>query len=373
MEICVLLFGGSTYWQVSPKDPLLYKIQSSPGVHFVSPVLFVSLESLMDAKPVRARKPIRGYLGDLCLVETVGIAFKVDPDCIERYKPKDVNRLASYTSVQAPPLIEIATSLLGALRHFSKQADMCAGGDDLLFWEWLELKELPSHAHSEPSSMKISVPRLTADRAVTRAHIEASCAGSLDLKVPIFDTLFLDAISAHAAHDYRKSILYSAIALESAVAMVLDEQYEIKVKPFAAIDWRMIELPIAGGKMARKDPIWELLKKREDANSLLHEGALYILGRSLLVENQDLFQLVQRLRATRNKIVHHGEPPEPHTGQYLSIDGNGSSDALNCSNEVFAWLGVGQEYKLHAQGFVSLSNTADGPSVNAEDYKSGAD
>jgi hypothetical protein len=360
MEICVLIFGGSTYWKLSPTDPLFYEIRSIPGVQLISPILFPSIEGLMDAKPVRSRKPTSGYVGDLYLFETVGIAFKVDPNCIGRYKPKDVSRFASYRSGQAPPLIEIATSLLGALRHFSKQADMCAGGDDLNFWEWLELEELPPPAHSEPSSMKWSVPQLTADRAVTRAHIEAWCAGVLDLKVPIFDTLFLDAICAHAAHDYRKSILYSAIALESAVAMVLDEQYETKVKPSAATDWRVIELPIAGGNTARKDPIWELLKKREDANYLLHEGALYILRKSLLVENEGLFQLVQRLRATRNKIVHHGEPPEPNTDQYLTIDMEGSSDALNCANAVFRWLGVGQDYKLHGGGFVSLSNVTEG-------------
>jgi hypothetical protein len=369
MEICVLIFGDSTYWKLSPADPLLYDIRSIPGVQFISPILFPSIEGLMDAKPVRSGKPTGGYVGDLYLFETAGIAFKVDPDASGRYRPKDVSRFASYTSGQAPPLIEIATSLLSSLRHFSKQADMSVGGDDLNFWEWLELEEFPSPEHAEPSSMKWAVPQLTVDRAVTRAHIEASCAVGLDLKVPIFDTLFLDAISAHAAHDYRKSILYSAIALEAAVAMVLNERYETKVKPSAAADWRVIELPIAGGKVARKDPIWDLLKKREDANSLLHEGALYILGRSLLVENQDLFQRVQRLRATRNKIVHLGELPESRADQYLSIDRDGSSDALNCFNEVFEWLGIGQGYKLRGHRFVSLSNTVDDQGANADPCK----
>jgi hypothetical protein len=99
--------------------------------------------------------------------------------------------------------------------------------------------------------------------------------------------------------------------------------------------------------MTRKDPIWYVLRKREDANALLHEGALYILGRSLLADNESLYQLMERLRATRNKIVHRGEPPEPYSNQYLSIDNHGSSDALNCANEVLKWLGVGNEYKLH--------------------------
>jgi len=103
-----------------------------------------------------------------------------------------------------------------------------------------------------------------------------------------------------------------------------------------------------------------------DANSLLHEGALYILGRSLLVDDQQLFQLAKRLRATRNKIAHHGEPPEPQANQHLQLDSEGSSDALNCVNAVFTWLGVGHDYKLFEHGFVSLADTMEDEGVGAE-------
>ena len=99
---------------------------------------------------------------------------------------------------------------------------------------------------------------------------------------------------------------------------------------------------------------------------MLHEGALYILGRSLLIENENLFQLVQRLRATRNKIVDYGEPPELSGDQYLSIDGYGSADALVCVSAVFAWLGVGQDYKLGGGGLVPVSNTAEGTPWSAD-------
>jgi len=357
-DICVLNFGRDIYWKISPSDPLLYEIGSCPGVQFISPILFSSIEGLTDAKPVRSREPTRGYIGDLLLLQTAGVAFKVEPGYVEQYKPTDVSRFASFLSTQAPPLIETATSLLSALRYFSKQADMSTGGDDLNFWEWLETDELPTPAQSRTSSFKWSIAKSIAEVAATRADIEAACACDSQFRVPIYDTIFLDAIGAHAGHDYRKSILYSAIALESAAAMVLDEQYEGAVKPSTEQKWRMIELPIGSGKIARKDPVWELLKKREDANSLLHEGALYILGRSLLVDNQNLFQLVQRLRATRNKIAHHGEPPEPKADQYLTLDCEGSSDALNCVNSVLTWLGVGQNYKLHERGLISLSTTA---------------
>ena len=84
--------------------------------------------------------------------------------------------------------------------------------------------------------------------------------------------------------------------------------------------WRVVEFRTGGGATARKDPIWDLLKQREDANSLLHEGALYVLGKSLRIENETLFQFMQRLRSTRNKIVHRGEPPDAADNKYLSID-----------------------------------------------------
>jgi len=62
---------------------------------------------------------------------------------------------------------------------------------------------------------------------------------------------------------------------------------------------------------------------------------------------------------TRNKIVHQGEPPETTSNEYLPIDRDGSSDALNCANAVLEWLGVGNEYKLQESGFVALSDTGD--------------
>jgi hypothetical protein len=371
MDICVLIFGREVYWKVSPADPMFYEIRSSPGVKFVNPFLFPSIVRLMDAKPVRAGDPTYGYIGNLSLLKTAGVAFKVDPDFVEQYKPKDASRFASYLSSQTPPLIEVATSLLTALRYFSKQADMCTGGDDLNFWEWLETDELPKPTQPKPNKIRRAVAKSIIEEAVTRAHIEAACNCDSQFSAPIYDTIFLDAIGAHASHDYRKSILYSAIALESAATTVLDEQYETAVKPSNVKDWRVIELPIGAGKIARKDPIWELLKKREDANSLLHEGALYILGRSLLVDDQGLFQLVQRLRATRNKIVHQGEPPDPLGDQYLTIDREGSSDALNCVNAVFAWLGVGQDYELHGSGIVSVSNSPDVEGGIADPSKEG--
>ena len=116
MEICVLVFGRPTHWKLSFTDPLLYEIRSSPGVQFISPILFSSIRGLMHGKRVDTCRSVSGYVGELSLFETDGIAFKIEREHVERYKPKDVSRLACFLSSQSPPLIETASSLLDALR-----------------------------------------------------------------------------------------------------------------------------------------------------------------------------------------------------------------------------------------------------------------
>jgi hypothetical protein len=356
MDICVLIFGDPIMWLLPPEDAdVMYEISACPGGSLVSPLLFGEIHKLMDAKLAHEEDDLDGgFVGDLYLVKTDGIAFTLSADAVHQHKPKDIGRFAWHLANQPTPLIETATLLLDSLRHYSKQADMSRGGDDLNFWEWLEVAELPKFSPRKSRFSLRSVQRSAVATAVRKEHIEAACRSQV--RPPIYDVLILDAISAHRTSDYRKSILYSAMAVESATAMMLDEHYEGVIKPRDYKEWRVLEFTVHGGTKTRKDPIWEMLKQREDANSLLHEGALYVLGRSLLAENERLYQIVQKLRSTRNKIVHHGEPPNTNVHQYLSIDASGSSDALNCAIGVLTWLGFGQDYKVHEHGFVSISS-----------------
>jgi hypothetical protein len=360
MDVCVLIFGGNAHWKLALDSPLLYEIPSSPGVQLISPLLFEEIRMHMDAKLVRSGEPSSGFIDDLSLFETDGIAFIIEDEFVERYRPRDISRLASYFSQDDPPLIDTAITLLSALRHFSKQTGLCTSGDDLNLWEWLVLDDLPTVKRREKSGWSRAVAKSIVATAITLEQIEAACTYGPGFRAPIYDGVFLDAVGSHAAHDYRASILYSAIALEAVTALVLDQYFETSIKPHEAKEWRVISRSIGGGKAVRKDPIWELLRKREDANSLLHEGALYVLGKSLLVEDEALFQRVQCLRATRNKIVHEGEPPESPSNQYLSLDIRGSSDALNCVDAVFRWLGVGYDYGLYERGLVELSQSVTG-------------
>lgn len=361
MDVCVLNFGGKAHWKLALDSPLLYEIPSSPGVQFISPLLFAQIEKHMDAKPVPSEEHLDGFVGKLMILETELIAFKVDEAFVERYKPRNVSRFASFLSQEEPPLIGTATTLLGALRHFSAQVSLPISSDDLNFWEWLNLDDLPTLKERAPSHWRRAKAKSIIATAITREQIQAACACGPEFRAPVYDGVFLDAVRAHLSHDYRASILYSAIALESAAALVLDHKFETVIKPSGAKEWRVISRQIGVGDAVRKDPIWELLRRRGDANSLLHEGALYVLGKSLLVEDEALFQRVQCVRATRNKIVHEGEPPDSPSNQYLPLDSSGSSDALNCVDAVYRWLGIGRKYCLHEYGMVELSGIpADG-------------
>jgi hypothetical protein len=337
-------------------------------VQLVSPLLSAEIEKHMDAKSVRPNELSKGFVHNLLVLETEVIAFKIDEGFVQSYKPRDISRFASYFSREDPPLINTATTLLGALRHFSAQTGLPISGDDLNFWEWLNLDDLPKPKELSPSRLRQAIARPIIATAITREQIEAACVCGPEFRAPVYDGVFLDAVRAHSLHDYRASILYAAIALESAAALVLDKQFERVIKPFGAKEWRVISRPLAGGNVVRKDPIWDMLRKREDANSLLHEGSLYILGKSLQVDDEVLFQLVQRVRASRNKIVHEGEPPESPSNQYLSLDISGSSDALNCVDAVFQWLGIGRDYCLHEYGMEELSGFPDDGIRTAHDH-----
>lgn len=154
MELCVLKFGPRIHWRVSPSDPLLYDIHSYPGVQLVSPLLFPSIEGLMDAKRADAEGFIaESYIGLLCLIETDGIAFAIDDAYVAQYKPNDIARFACFRS-DAPPLATVLTPLLNALRHFSKQADLPTSPDDVDIWEWLCPPELPARGVPVPSKLR---------------------------------------------------------------------------------------------------------------------------------------------------------------------------------------------------------------------------
>lgn len=359
MEICIFTFGAPINWRLPIDIPNLYSLSSFPGLQLINPLLFHDLEKSMDAQR-ESNHDFDGFYENHYLTKSNGIAFAIDAEFVAKYKPDDIERFACLR-LNDVPISDACTAFLKSLRHLSKQVDLPLGAADVEVWEWLKVDALPVFTPAVSRFTRMHIAGTIVETAITRENIEAACAAA-DI-FPVWDTLFMDAISAHGTRDYRKSILYSAMTVETASAMIMDAYYEEKIRPFQDDRWRVVEFDIAGNQRTRKDPIWMLLMQREDAASLLHEGALYIWGRSLLKSDEPLFQLMKRLRSTRNKIVHQGEPPENVEGKYLTIDVAGSSDALNCANEILKWLGVRQDYKLHSGGLVELKKNQGDPEL----------
>ena len=111
------------------------------------------------------------------------------------------------------------------------------------------------------------------------------------------------------------------------------------------------------GEKTWKDPIYQYLIK-DDFGALLHERPLYLLNRSLLKDDQDVFRTAKELYRTRNKIVHRAElSSEINDGSYITVDKEGAKQALDCVLSVFRWFGVDSSYSLK-DGFIEGAGVA---------------
>ncbi len=198
--------------------------------------------------------------------------------------------------------------------------------------------------------------------ALTYSFVQKAAALPDDFDVPVHNQILSDALSAHVESDYRRSILYSCMAIESLALEKLDSAYD-SVMQERSTDHRVVCFPAAGGKDAWKDPIYELLRARDDFKHLLHEQPLYLIKRSLLREDKDLYDDAIRLYRTRNKLVHRGSPPLEK--EYLPLTVGGSKSALLIAIKVVRWLGDDSLYFVPG----GLIDPFDGSSVSIESMR----
>jgi hypothetical protein len=224
--------------------------------------------------------------------------------------------------------------LLSLLRFVSHQATIprryvaVAGGDGLAPFE----RECTSLGAARLSGWGMRNDLLAT--AVTEDHLAQLATAQPTDRVHV--DVMLDAIHADQDGDFRKAILYGAIALEVCAQWVLEEAYE-KALADRTVRHRVIERRVGAAEVRSKDPVWEMISKNDSFGALLHERPLYLLGRSLLQDDEPLYRRALRLYATRNKIVHRGV----HAGdeQHLPISREGSAEAIDAATGTLAWLG----------------------------------
>jgi len=250
----------------------------------------------------------------------------------------------------------VAEKLRTRLRHVTRQATIPSS--EALAIAYFELDKLPTHRPSVLAPGSYSVQKYWFETAATAGHLRAAAALGPDFLPPTHEVLLLDGIAAYREDDYRKAVLYAAMSAEVAFGSVIDEAYERIIASQNDPRFRIISLPQAGGKAVLKDPIYEKLRGRSDFNILIHELSLYTLGRSLLAENEGLYQNAKRLYLTRNKLAHLGELPEGDLSQLYALDAKGTLAAIGTTVSLFAWLGEPADFPLPEIAFIQAKDFA---------------
>ena len=260
-------------------------------------------------------------------------------------------------SAQAEGFSDLAlmsVQLLARLRHTSGQATIPSGDEALMAWGITKRDELPVPQPVDGlKGARARVQEYWWKTAITAKHIRASLSQGTDSMPPAHEMLFLDAAAAFRANDHRKAILYAAIATEVAFGSVIDREYERIISNRHDEKFRIIARPQAGGApTVYKDPVYERLRRRPDFKVLIHELTFYVLRRSLLAENENLYLKAIRLYLTRNKLAHSGALTEAELQQTFALDNRGSLAALRTALELFSWLGERADFPLPDVQFV---------------------
>ena len=94
------------------------------------------------------------------------------------------------------------------------------------------------------------------------------------------------------------------------------------------------------------DPVFKrLCNGRPSFRDLLHERPLYLLKRSLLLEDKSLFDAGLALYGTRNAISHTGVVEDPNDARW-PIDEEHARRGLEVARSLFAWFGAPADFHL---------------------------
>jgi len=148
----------------------------------------------------------------------------------------------------------------------------------------------------------------------------------------------IDGFEAHRDEDYRKSVLYSAIAMESYAARVVDEAYQKVVGESQNHAFRVIEEAGPGF-----DPVFQYLRNGRNFSRFLHELPLYLWKRSLRLEDKKLYEDALKLYRTRNSVAHQGFVAITREDIH-ELSPSASLECQHVARRVLNWLGDPEHY-----------------------------
>jgi hypothetical protein len=319
MRIVTVGVTDSTTWAVRQSDPAVVPLRDPAGWSVVNPL-------------VPLRQPFAEPYATCCYFWD-GDSWYLTSHALHFVVPEGAT---------SDEVDSVTLSILKRLRYVSKQAELPA--DHALQFPW-EIEALPATVFPPTTITACKVRDSFVDTPITMDAVREAGELPLDFNPPVYDTLLLDAMKLSLQSDYRGAILYAAIAVESMATSVIGEEYERLLQASPVPDYvRVIEVAIGGGQRQRLDPIYRSLTTRGRFELLMHEVPLYVLRRSLRIENEPLSQRAVALYRTRNELAHAGEAE--FGDQTLPITRAGSIAALSCAVEVFGWFGVRGNYAV---------------------------
>lgn len=346
-------FRRPMYWRIEKDDAATYELRSF-RCSIINPLLSYAIPSdtLIHKNNIER---LMGILPDNSVLVESSVIYLIPPNPPD--EPAETFFVpaasASNGTVLLGPYLERVGAFLECLRYVSKSSQLVSLNDFFSFFP-KEVQLPPLRFPQVETESSAHIRAFIVDSAVQWKHLEMADELLAGEGVPIYGTLLLDAISAYRDKDYRRAILYSAMAVETMAGTRLSEVYSHHLAIRDADEkFRFISLPSHTGTIV-KDPIYEYLESKTEFRLLIHEQALYVLGRSLLIENEPLYQAAMKLYKTRNKITHQGVPPTENTNDYFAINEQDTLACVNCAIEAFKWFGIPGGYVLPTTGFVRV-------------------
>jgi hypothetical protein len=321
MKIFRIQTYGSIRFLLAPSaEPRTFAVGSSWQI--LNPLLTLPLSSTIDALALRT--PQGTWIS--CQHLFIGAdAATLTPDFIEKELEPFSHRVLSTRRVEARQA------------GMPKQIAAVVACPDLN-----DLSTAPVALFGTSAPATMAVQEHLFKTSVTEKHLT-----SLDTitTLNIHEELLVDAIEAFESDDLRKSLLFAAMACEAMAQHVLRLEYD---RALAATlpdaSRRVHEVAVAGGRTQRLDPVFELLMQGEHFRRLVHEAPLYMLRRSLLLDDKPLFDRMMKLYKTRNRLAHGGHV-EPRAEAYALTIAD-ARDALGAAISAFFWFGERGGYVL---------------------------
>ncbi|MDD5226064.1 MAG: hypothetical protein PHV97_02635 [Candidatus Omnitrophica bacterium] len=316
-KIVHLFFMGKIAWRIKIDDPLKYAIKGLPNWFLINPLGIISRQSTPSFEgnyffPISKHE---------ALVTDNRLSFLVKKDL-------DLSRTEDFL-----PIIE---TYLRFLKNLSQQVTIPKDLAVIVDGGEVEL--------TSPKELlvphKCSIRKHHLDTSLNKSLVMRALKTSVGYEFPIHHEIVLEAISAFNQKDFRKAILYAIIAIETVANGMLEDEYQKKLKKKNKY-LRVLSFAQAGGASIKKDPIFEYLSEKSDFKQCLHERPLYLMRKSLLKDDQTLYQKCISLYKIRNHLVHKGAP---ETNLAYQLDGENAKNAIECALSVFKWFGVKTRY-----------------------------